>query len=106
MEPPLSKKAPPFHLNCTDCPKPRPHGAWPKTARTCWSKPGGAGYCDRILDMFRQPMFALLVVAALLYMLLGDLAEGAIMAVFVLAVLGLTFFQEGRPKHRSRPCGN
>ena len=41
-------------------------------------------------------MFALLVAAALLYMLLGDLTEGAIMAVFVLAVLGLTFFQEGR----------
>jgi Ca2+-transporting ATPase len=51
---------------------------------------------QRSLDMFKQPMFTLLVAAALLYMLLGDLAEGAIMAVFVLAVLGLTFIQEGR----------
>ena len=50
----------------------------------------------RGLDLLRQPMFALLVAATLLYLLLGDLAEGATLAVFVLAVLVLTFWQEGR----------
>jgi Ca2+-transporting ATPase len=41
-------------------------------------------------------MFALLVTAALLYMLLGDLTEGLTLSVFVLAVLVLSFYQEGR----------
>ena len=50
----------------------------------------------RLLDLLRQPMFALLVAATLLYLLLGDLTEGLTLAVFVLAVLVLTFWQEGR----------
>ena len=50
----------------------------------------------RLLDMLRQPMFALLVAAAMLYMVLGDLTEGLTLAVFVLAVLALTFYQEGK----------
>jgi Ca2+-transporting ATPase len=50
----------------------------------------------RLLDMLRQPMFALLVAAAALYMALGDLTEGLTLGVFVLAVLVLTFYQEGK----------
>ena len=50
----------------------------------------------RLLDLLRQPMFALLVAATLLYLALGDLTEGLTLAVFVLAVLVLTFWQEGR----------
>lgn len=48
------------------------------------------------MDMLRQPMFALLCTAALLYIILGDLTEGLTLSVFVLAVLGLTFYQEGK----------
>jgi Ca2+-transporting ATPase len=51
---------------------------------------------QRLADMLRQPMFALLVAAAMLYMLLGDLTEGLTLAVFVLAVLVLSFYQEGQ----------
>jgi len=51
---------------------------------------------QRLADMLRQPMFALLVAAAVLYVLLGDLTEGLTLAVFVLAVLVLSFYQEGR----------
>ena len=51
---------------------------------------------QRLLDMLSQPMFALLVAAAMLYMVLGDLTEGLTLAVFVLAVLILTFYQEGK----------
>ncbi|PUE08104.1 ATPase [Limnohabitans sp. T6-20] len=47
-------------------------------------------------DMLRQPMFALLCTAALLYIFLGDLTEGLTLSVFVLAVLALTFYQEGK----------
>ena len=50
----------------------------------------------RLADMLRQPMFALLVAAAVLYVLLGDLTEGLTLAVFVLAVLVLSFYQEGQ----------
>jgi P-type Ca2+ transporter type 2C len=50
----------------------------------------------RLADTLRQPMVALLVAAALLYMLLGDLTEGLTLSVFVLAVLVLSFYQEGR----------
>ncbi len=46
--------------------------------------------------MLMEPMFALLVLAASLYLVLGDLTEGVTLFVFVLAVLGLTFYQEGK----------
>ena len=50
----------------------------------------------RLLDMAREPMFMLLVAASLLYIVLGDVVEGLTLSLFVLAVLGLTFWQEGR----------
>lgn len=54
------------------------------------------GAWARLWGMLREPMFALLVVAASVYLVLGDLTEGLTLFVFVLAVLGLTFFQEGQ----------
>ena len=54
---------------------------------------------QRLIDLLRQPMFALLVAAAALYLLLGDIREGITLAVFVLAVIGLTFYQEGRTEN-------
>jgi len=51
---------------------------------------------DRLLDMAREPMFMLLVAAAVLYIVLGDVVEGLTLSLFVLAVLGMTFWQEGR----------
>ena len=50
----------------------------------------------RLGGMLTEPMFALLVLAASVYLVLGDLTEGLTLFVFVLAVLGLTFFQEGK----------
>ena len=50
----------------------------------------------RLLHMLREPMFMLLVLAALLYIVLGDFTEGLTLSVFVLAVLALTFLEEGR----------
>jgi len=50
----------------------------------------------RLWAMLKEPMFALLVLAAALYLVLGDLSEGLTLFVFVLAVLGLTFYQEGK----------
>ena len=50
----------------------------------------------RLLNMAREPMFMLLVAAAVIYIVLGDVVEGLTLALFVLAVLGMTFWQEGR----------
>jgi Ca2+-transporting ATPase len=50
----------------------------------------------RMLGLLAEPMFALLLAAVLIYLALGDLGEGLTLALFVLAVLGLTLFQEGR----------
>jgi len=43
-----------------------------------------------------EPMFLLLLGAGVLYLLLGDLQEGLILFGFVLLVLGLTLYQEGK----------
>ena len=51
---------------------------------------------QRLAAMLGEPMFALLVAAVVIYLILGDLGEGAMLGVFVLAVLGLTFYQEGK----------
>ena len=53
-------------------------------------------WAHRLLDMGREPMFMLLAAAALLYIVLGDVVEGLTLSLFVLAVLGMTFWQEGR----------
>ena len=53
-------------------------------------------FLRRLLGLLREPMFALLVLAASLYLVLGDLTEGATLFVFVLAVIALTFYQEGK----------
>ena len=54
---------------------------------------------QRIRDLLSEPMFALLVLAALLYIVLGDLLEGITLSVFVVAVLALTFYQEGQSEN-------
>lgn len=60
--------------------------------------PGEAGRTWRhiALDMLREPMFGLLLSASLLYLLLGDLQEGLILACFVQVILGITLYQEGK----------
>jgi Ca2+-transporting ATPase len=53
-------------------------------------------WLDRWADVLSEPMIALLVAAAVIYTALGDLGEGLTLAVFVLAVIGLTLYQEGK----------
>jgi Ca2+-transporting ATPase len=48
------------------------------------------------IDTMREPMFLLLVGAAGLYLLLGDLAEGLFLMVGALATIGLVVLQEAR----------
>jgi len=50
-------------------------------------------------ETLADPMFALLLAAGVLYLVLGDLQEGLILFGLVLVVLGLTLYQEGRTEH-------
>ncbi len=47
-------------------------------------------------DTLADPMFALLLAAGILYLVLGDLQEGLILFGLVLVVLALTLYQEGK----------
>ncbi len=63
--------------------------------------PGGAQrtWVTIVWETGQDPMFLLLLAAACLYLLLGDWREGLALLFFVLMVLGLTLFQEGRTEH-------
>jgi Ca2+-transporting ATPase len=47
-------------------------------------------------ETLSDPMFALLLAAGILYLILGDLQEGLILFGLVLVVLALTLYQEGK----------
>jgi len=49
-----------------------------------------------VAGVLREPMFALLVVAALVYGLIGELAEAALLLVFASLSISITFIQRGR----------
>ncbi|GAB3739784.1 HAD-IC family P-type ATPase [Silanimonas algicola] len=49
-----------------------------------------------LFEVLREPMFLLLVLAAALYVLLGDAAEGALLGLFACLSLGLVVVQEYR----------
>jgi Ca2+-transporting ATPase len=57
---------------------------------------GARGWTRIVLDAVRDPMFSLLLAAAGLYLLLGDLQESLSLALMVLVVIGLTLYQEGK----------
>ncbi|MCL2654107.1 MAG: cation-translocating P-type ATPase [Coriobacteriia bacterium] len=50
----------------------------------------------KALGILREPMFILLIAAALVYFLLNEPRDGSIMLVFVVAVIGIEIFQEWR----------
>ncbi|MGL4990534.1 MAG: cation-translocating P-type ATPase [Sarcina sp.] len=48
----------------------------------------------KILEVIREPMFLLLIVAAVIYFLLGEPRDGAIMLIFVLVIIGIDVAQQ------------
>ncbi len=46
------------------------------------------------VGIIKEPMFILLVVCGLLYLILGDVQEGIMLMSFVLVVMGIEYFQE------------
>jgi Ca2+-transporting ATPase len=53
-------------------------------------------FIKRIKKILHEPMFMLLLIAAAIYIAIGDLTEGITLGLFVVSVLGLTFYQEGK----------
>ena len=47
-----------------------------------------------VWEVIREPMFLLLVGAGLIYFVLGDVQEGALLLFFVLVIIGITLYQE------------
>lgn len=50
----------------------------------------------RMLDVLREPMFALLITGGIIYWLLGDTAEALILLLFASLSVGITLIQESR----------
>ncbi len=59
----------------------------------------GRGLFGIVRETLSDPMFALLLGAGVLYLVLGDLQEGLILFGLVLVVLALTLYQEGKTEH-------
>ena len=75
--------------------------------RVCIATPTSFQAKDRnLLDIARQtlrePMFLLLLAAALLYLLVGDLAEGLFLSAGASLSFGLVIFQEARSERALR----
>jgi Ca2+-transporting ATPase len=49
-----------------------------------------------VLDVLREPMFILLLVASAVYLMLGDVREALVLAASILVILGITVAQEYR----------
>jgi P-type Ca2+ transporter type 2C len=57
------------------------------------------GLLSTLRGVATEPMFLLLLVAAAIYLVLGDLGEGLLLAFFALVTVGLVIFQERRSEH-------
>lgn len=51
-------------------------------------------FLHKVLSVISEPMFILLIVAAVIYFILGEPKDGAIMLVFVVGVIGIEVIQE------------
>lgn len=56
----------------------------------------GAGWKRILGRTAREPMFVLLLAAAMLYLILGEPAEGMVLLAMFAATLGMTLYQEGK----------
>jgi Ca2+-transporting ATPase len=56
--------------------------------------PDTRNFITIVWDVIREPMFLLLVGAGLIYFVLGDVEEGALLLSFVLVIIGITVYQE------------
>ena len=49
---------------------------------------------SKVLNVFKEPIFLLLLITASIYFILGEVGDGIIMLCFILFISGIEFFQE------------
>jgi len=54
------------------------------------------GILGIVADVFKEPMFILLVACGVIYFLLGDVGEAMMLLGFVFFIIGITVYQEGK----------
>jgi len=59
-------------------------------------RPRGRGFVRIVVETLREPMFLLLLGAAVLYLMIGDLGEGLFLFAGAVAAIGLVVVQEAR----------
>ena len=64
-----------------------------------WSGRDRRGWRSSLKEVLREPMFVLLLCGAVIYLAIGEVADGILLLVCVLAVIGLTLFQAQRTEH-------
>lgn len=52
------------------------------------------GIFKKFIEVIKEPMFLLLLSAAVIYFILGEPRDGAVMLIFVIGVIGIEFVQE------------
>ena len=52
------------------------------------------GFFHKVLHILHEPMFLLLIIAAIIYFILGEPRDGAIMLVFVIGIISIDVIQE------------
>lgn len=57
-------------------------------------------FLRKIFHIISEPMFLLLLGAAIIYFILGEPGDGAIMLIFVLGIAGSRSFMSGKPTGR------
>ena len=62
-------------------------------------KPEQRHFLRILLDILRQPMFALLIGGGLVYLLLGDIVEALVLLLFACLSIAITIIQESRSEH-------
>ncbi len=62
----------------------------------------GRGLLKVVWEVVREPMFGLLIAAAAIYAVLGDLREAGVLMGFVVLIMGVTVLQERRTDHTLR----
>lgn len=54
------------------------------------------GIINIVFEVFREPMFLLLVACGTLYLILGDVGEALMLLGFVFVIIGITIYQENK----------
>src|SRR5665213_2469437 len=57
------------------------------------------GLLRKVWDIIKEPMFVMLVIACLLYFVLGEIKEGLLMAAAMVFVAAISFYQEIKSAH-------